>query len=91
MRHRIRAAKRLELDWCLEAMRRARARLKGGTEDEPARRLDEVVAYRQIVESAREWPFDTSSLVRFSLYLLIPLGSWSGAALVERWIDTLLK
>jgi len=39
----------------------------------------------------REWPFDASTLVRFGLYLLIPLGSWAGGAFVERVIDALLE
>ena len=33
---------------------------------------------------------DTTALSRFGLYLLIPLGSWSAAALVERFIDRAL-
>ena len=38
----------------------------------------------------REWPFDASTLARFGLYLLIPLGSWAGGALVERLINAIL-
>lgn len=52
--------------------------------------LSDLIAYRGLVEAAREWPFDASTVKRFGLYLLIPLGSWSGGALVERLIDTLL-
>jgi hypothetical protein len=50
-----------------------------------------IVAYRQVVDGVREWPFDASTVMRFALYLLIPLGSWSGGALVERVIDSLLE
>ena len=53
--------------------------------------MDEVVAYKQTVEAVREWPFDTSTLLRFAIYLLIPLASWSGGAVVERLIDSLLE
>ena len=43
------------------------------------------------VEALREWPFDNSTIGRFALYLLIPVGSWIGGALVERVIDVLLS
>jgi hypothetical protein len=36
------------------------------------------------------WPADSATFVRFSLYLLIPLGSWAGGAIVERFVDSLL-
>ena len=47
-------------------------------------RLGALAAYRQSVESVREWPFDTPTLLRFLLYLALPLGSWLGGAIVER-------
>jgi hypothetical protein len=92
---RIRAAKSAELDWCRERLREVRTQLavppaprpgSGATEA----RLADLLAYRAFVEAVREWPFDASTLVRFGLYLLIPLGSWAGGALVERLIDALL-
>ena len=53
--------------------------------------MNEIVAYRQVVDGVREWPFDASTLVRFGIYLLIPLASWSGGAVVERVIDSFLE
>jgi hypothetical protein len=82
---RIRSAKDAELDWCRERLREARAGLASDA------RLADLLAYRAFVEEVREWPFDASTLVRFALYLLIPLGSWAGGALVERVIDGLLE
>ena len=38
----------------------------------------------------REWPFDASALLRFGLYTAVGVGSWLGAALVERLLDTVL-
>ncbi len=92
---RIRAAKSAELDWCLERLREARTQLAAPPAPRPGSgateaRLADLLAYRGFVEDVREWPFDTSTLVRFGLYLLIPLGSWAGGALVERLIDALL-
>jgi hypothetical protein len=93
---RIRAAKGAELDWCRERLREARAQLAAPEVPRPGSaatdaRLADLLAYRAFVEGVREWPFDASTLVRFGLYLLIPLGSWAGGALVERLIDALLE
>ncbi len=43
------------------------------------------------LESVREWPFDAPSLVRFALYVALGLGSWLGAAAVERLLDFILN
>jgi hypothetical protein len=91
VRRMIRSAKRAELDWCRDALRRARAALRQGATDPQRLPMDEVVAYKQVVEGVREWPFDSSTVVRFAIYLLIPLASWSGGAVVERMIDSLLE
>ncbi len=52
--------------------------------------LADLLAYRQYVESIREWPFDAPMLGRFALFALLPLGSWLGGALVERALGSLL-
>jgi len=44
-----------------------------------------------MIENQRNWPFENSILVRFALYLLIPLGSWLGGAFVERGLDLILS
>jgi hypothetical protein len=49
-----------------------------------------MLAYEARIESVREWPFDTSTLRRFGLFLLIPLVSWIGGALVERAVNAAL-
>ena len=53
-------------------------------------RLTDLLAYQDRVQSTPEWPFDSSTLLRFGLYLLIPVGSMVGGALVERVIDMML-
>ena len=53
-------------------------------------RLADLLAWRSHIESISESPIDTSSFLRFSLYLLIPLGSWSASAIVERIINSFL-
>ncbi len=53
-------------------------------------RLTDLVTYKTQVESIREWPFDSSTLLRFFVYLLIPVASMVGGALVERIVDMVL-
>jgi hypothetical protein len=86
---RIRAAKSAELDWCRDRLHGARSALAAQAAG-PDARLADLLAYRAFVEGVREWPFDSTTLVRFGLTLLIPLGSWAGGALVERVVDALL-
>lgn len=52
--------------------------------------LADLLAYRELVESMREWPVDGSTLARFFLYLALPVGSWLGGALVERMLGAAL-
>ena len=84
----IRDAKRSELDWCRDALIRERTKLREGGAERS--RIDEIVTYRDVVEGVSAWPADSPTFVRFSLYLLIPLGSWAGGAIVERFVDSLL-
>jgi hypothetical protein len=86
LRDSIREAKRRELAWCHDQIRRAR---EGGTKNSGLS-LADLVAYRALVESVREWPLDAPTLSRFALYLVIPLASWLGGALVERLVDSLV-
>jgi hypothetical protein len=89
VRRRIAEAKRAalaELDGELRRMRDAESPSEAG----PPGRMADLLATRAYVESVREWPFDSSTLARFGLYLLIPLASWIGSAFVERMVDTAL-
>lgn len=53
-------------------------------------RLSDLLAYKTQIESTSEWPFDSSTLLRFGLYLSIPIGTMIGGALVERVVDLVL-
>jgi anti-sigma factor RsiW len=57
----------------------------------PAPRMPSLLAYEARIESVREWPFDTTTVSRFGFFLLIPLVSWIGGALVERVVDAALQ
>ncbi len=93
LHHRIREAKRRELELVNERVRRERARIlesDGPDAEAAAGTLPGLLAYKQFVESVREWPIDSSTLLRFALYLGLPIGSWLGGALVERLLDLVL-
>jgi hypothetical protein len=89
---RLRQAKKAELQRIHAAIRGDPGALSGsligahGT----SLRLSDLLAYRKFLESVREWPFDSPTLLRFALYLAIPLGSWLGGAFVERLLGAAL-
>jgi hypothetical protein len=60
------------------------------TASPPPGRFADLSALEARLLALRDWPFDASTILRFALYLSLPLGSWAGGALVERAIDTLL-
>ena len=88
IRRKIKLAKQQELDWCAREIRESRNRFKSGSANGYA--LAELVAYQTLIEGIRNWPFENPTLVRFALYLLIPLASMFGGALVERGLDLFL-
>jgi len=90
---RIRGLKRAELARVRAAIRETREQtLARSAEEQPAGgRLADLVSYEARIASVAEWPIDASTLLRLALYLAIGLGSWVGAALVERALDTALR
>jgi hypothetical protein len=48
------------------------------------------MVYEQRIEKVSTWTFNTPTVVRFVLYVSLGIGSWLGAAFVERWLGTLL-
>lgn len=89
---RLRQAKRAELGRVHAAIRGDPGGLSGSliSEHGTSLGLSDLLAYRTFLESVREWPFDAPSMLRFALYLAIPLGSWLGGAFVERLLGAAL-
>jgi len=83
---RIHEAKQSELAWALERMREARLRLKGQSSDPVRGEMADLTTYYHLIEQTPEWPFRTSTFVRVILFLLIPIGSWSGGSIVDAWL-----
>ena len=94
LHERLRAARDAELRWVRGEIASARAAL-GACRDQPdareeTSRLPALLAWETRVERMSAWPFDATSLFRFALLLLVPLGSWLGGALVERAVNALI-
>jgi hypothetical protein len=91
IREQIVCARKKELDWCDANIKRSRDQFKKHeiADSNGQTPLGELIIYRQYVKDLSEWPFDVSTILRLLLYLLIPLVSWFGGALVERAVDTL--
>ena len=49
-----------------------------------------MLALETRIAAVREWPLDASSLLRVGLYVMLGIGSWLGAAAVERLLDRVL-
>jgi len=92
-RQRLRQRKQAELARVRAALREARDRVLAPDAAEPLAggRLADLIVYEGRVREVPEWPLDASTLVRLSLYLLLGLGSWVGAALVEWLVDAVLR
>ena len=88
--HRVIVArKRSELEVVHAAIDRDRALLLARSADATAaaQRLQGLLAYRTAVENAREWPINVSVLVRFGLYMVLPMLGWTAGALVDHFIN----
>jgi len=88
IRKKIALAKEQELKWCRQALMVERNKLKSGESN--LNSMSEIVAYETMIEGIRNWPFDNPTLIRFALYLLIPLGSMLGGALVEQGLELII-
>ncbi len=89
IRKKIRTARDRELDWCRQTLKNARDEMKSGADGQQS--MAEIVAYKSTIENIKNWPFDNPTMVRFTLYIMIPLGSWLGGAFVERGLDLFLS
>ncbi len=85
---RIRAEKQSELARIRAAIARESDARIAGDEDWAPR--GDLITYEQRIERVSTWAFNTPTVFRFVLYVSLGVGSWLGAAFVERWLGTLL-
>lgn len=86
----VREAKQAELARVRRALEAERGRLTDPLSPETVARLPVLLAWEARIDAVHTWPFDTPTLLRFALFLLLPLGSWIGGAIVERLLDVWL-
>ncbi len=89
---RLHEAKRGELKRVREKIANAKeASLSNHTiASDQAALLPGLLAYEVRIESVREWPFDTPTLLRFAALALLAVGSWLGGAVVERALGAVI-
>ena len=83
----IREAKQAEIVWTRERIRQSRPLLHGMTPEESSGKMGDLEAYLRLIEDVPEWPFQTSTIVRVILYLMIPIASWFGGLLIEGMLE----
>lgn len=49
-----------------------------------------LVMYRQMVQGISEWPVDAPGVIRFCLYVIVPVLAWIGASLVDKLVYEVL-
>lgn len=87
----LRAARARELRRVRGELDQLRARILTARSDAAeAARMQALLAWEARVAAMPVWPFDTPTVARFLLILLVPLGSWLGGALVERLVERFL-
>ncbi len=88
LQRRIQAAKQSELARIRADMRLENEARIAGTERRTP--LADLIMYEQRIEKVSTWAFNTPTAFRFVLYVSLGIGSWVGAAFVERWLGALL-
>jgi hypothetical protein len=86
---RIRAEKQSTLSALRQQIRDERSTLDAGSVR--GGRLADLLAYEARIAAVREWPIDATTLLRFAVFLLLPLGSWLGSAVVGHAVERLLR
>jgi hypothetical protein len=90
---RVAALRAAELARVEAALRGEPGALVGSRIEERGSELDlaDLLAYRSFVAGVRSLPFEGPALGRIALFVLIPIGSWVGGALVERAVEAMLR
>ncbi len=84
---RLKALKQLDLTRIRNAISSRRDPATRSVDDAQQLRTD--LALEQRLVQISEWPFDAGSYGRVALYVFLGFGSWVGAALVERVLESL--
>jgi len=88
IRDRIQREKRSQLKKIRSEIRYSIEQVVNRREVGTSDRLSALLDLESRLERVRVWPYDTSSWLRLGLYMLIGLGSWVGAAMIERLLES---
>jgi hypothetical protein len=88
---RIREAKQLELEWTLEKIRQSKLALQDAPAERSSGQVADWISYYQLIDDVPEWPIEGSTIVRVTLYLMIPALSWLISLLIEGLLDKLFR
>ncbi len=93
VRRRILEEKAREDDRITRALRGDRASLaeSGVAQDAAQMRQVDLLQYRAAIADLRDWPIGDSQWLRFGVYLLIPLATWTTKAVGEAMVGKLLE
>jgi hypothetical protein len=89
---RIHEAKQIELERIRVAIGKESS-LRVGSRGEwqpPDAHLSNLIVYKGLIESVNTWLFDLPALLKFSLIILVGVGSWLGQAFVERLLGVFI-
>jgi hypothetical protein len=87
-RPRLRSARDSELARVRASIRARSEGAAGGAH--PALSLADLLAYEARIRAVSSWVYDLGAWLRFAFYVALGLGSWVGAALVERGLGVVL-
>jgi hypothetical protein len=89
---RIHEAKQMELERIRAAIRsESSLRMESRGEWQAAdAHLSDLIVYKGLIESVNTWLFDLPALLKFSLIVLVGVGSWLGQAFVERLLGVFI-
>lgn len=90
VQRRISKAKQSEIEWVRSRIRRSRTLLDDSSSMSHGQMAD-LTAYLGLIERIPVWPFQTSTIVRLLLYLLIPVASWASKQIIETALDLFFK
>ncbi|NKB32416.1 MAG: hypothetical protein GKR91_04895 [Pseudomonadales bacterium] len=83
---RIRAEKKKLIVAINEEIEKASKALSG----EELREMNDLIHRREQILKLRNWPMDLTIVSRFALYVFIPPLAWTGAALMEMYLDRIV-
>jgi hypothetical protein len=53
--------------------------------------MADLTAYLRFIEDVPVWPFQTSTIMRLLLFLLMPIATWIGNQIIATVLDQLFK